>query len=112
MQIADAVIKELKGLNELVRGNLVEPVVGKEECILHVAKRVSEEDTQLIEHLDGPEDEWLVGPVAHIEVRPHGGRGEVQGEGACNDVHCWGLDVLRDRSQTNWALMMVQMFAR
>jgi hypothetical protein len=94
VQSADAVVKKLKGLDELVVGNLVKPVVGEEVGILCVVKRVSEEDTQLIEHLDGPEDEWLVGLVALLEVRPHGGRGEVQGESACNDVHCRDVDVL------------------
>jgi hypothetical protein len=93
-QSADAVIKELEGLKELVGGNLMKPSIGKEVGILRVAKKVSEEDTQLIEHLDSPENEWFVGLVALLEIPPHGGRGEVQGNGACNNVHCRGVDVL------------------
>ena len=52
-----------------------------------------EEDAQLVEHLDGPEDEGLVRSVALLEVRPHGCRGEIESEGASNDEHGRGVDV-------------------
>ena len=69
---ADAVVEELKGLMELVGGNLVEPVIAKVEGVLHVAQWVHEQDAQLVKYLDGPEDQWFVGAVALLEVCVHG----------------------------------------
>ena len=68
----DALVKEFEGLMELVSGDLVEPVIGKEEGVLRVAQQVHEQDAQLVEHLDDPEDQWFVRVVALLEVRVHG----------------------------------------
>ena len=53
---AEAIIKELKGLVELVGGNLMKSFIGKEEGVLCVLKWVGEENTQLVKHLNGPEN--------------------------------------------------------
>lgn len=37
---ADAIVKELKGLVELVGGNFAGPVIGEQEGVLRVTKRV------------------------------------------------------------------------
>ena len=70
-ECASAVVEEFKSLDELVGHNLGKPVVGDKEGILHVAKRVSEEDGELVDHLYRPEDQRLVGPVALLETRSH-----------------------------------------
>jgi hypothetical protein len=72
----------------------MEPVIGNEEGVLCVTKQVSEEDAQLVEHLDGPENEGLVGLVGLLEVRPHQCRGKVQGKCVYNNEHHWGVDIL------------------
>ena len=71
-QGADAVVEELKDLNELVCCYLGEPVIVNKEVVLCMTERVSEQVARQVKHLDGPEDQGLVGPVALLEVRPHG----------------------------------------
>ena len=46
-------------------------VVGKEVGVLRLAKRVGEQDAQLVQHLDSSENQGLVRLVALLEVRPH-----------------------------------------
>ena len=46
-----------------------------------------DEDTQLVEHLDGPEDKGFVRAVALLEVRLHGCQGEMEGKGASDYEH-------------------------
>ena len=65
---AGAVVKEFEGLVELVCGDLIKLVIGKEEGVLCVAQWVHKQDAQLIKHLHDPEDKWFVGVVALLEV--------------------------------------------
>ena len=51
------------------------------------------EDAQLVEHLDGPEDQGLVRAVALFEVRSHRRGGKMEGECARHDEHGWRVDV-------------------
>jgi hypothetical protein len=94
VQHADTVVQQLKDLDELVRCNFGKPIIGYEEGVLHMAKRVGEKDAQLVDHLDRPEHQGLVGLVALLEVRPHGGRQDLHGEGAGHDEHGGSVGVL------------------
>ena len=52
-----------------------------------------DEDAQLVEHLDGPEDQGLVRAVALLEVHSHRRRGKMEGECAHDDKHGRCVDV-------------------
>lgn len=54
MEGADAVIKDVKSLNECVGGDVAYVALGDMGCILGVPKWVCEEDAELVKHLDHP----------------------------------------------------------